>query len=86
MAEPGNVSAYLTVPRAHGPAWSPDGTMLAFISDLAGIDQAWLLPTSGGEPRQLTGFPDRVGMVAWSPDGGHLATASGTRITIWQLI
>lgn len=72
MAEPGNVSAYLTVPRAHGPAWSPDGTLLAFISDLTGIDQAWLLPASGGEPRQLTDFPDRVGMVAWSPDGEQL--------------
>lgn len=72
MTQSGNVNDYLTVPRAHGPVWSPDGTRLAFISDSSGIDQVWLLPTDGNEAQQLTSFPDRVGMVAWSPDGEHL--------------
>ncbi|HEY0755318.1 MAG TPA: S9 family peptidase [Ktedonobacteraceae bacterium] len=72
MTHPGNVSAYLTVPRAHGPAWSLDGTSLAFLCDASGIDQVWLLPAAGGEARQLTHFPDRVGMLAWSPTGTYL--------------
>ena len=72
MTQSGKVSDYLTVPRAHGPAWAPDGTRLAFISDSTGIDQAWLVPTAGGKTRQLTNFPDRVGMVTWAPDGERL--------------
>jgi len=73
MTQDGEVLAYLTVPRAHGPAWSPDGTTLAFLSDLTGIDQVWLVTaTENSEPYQLTNFPDRVGLVAWSPDGEHL--------------
>ncbi|HEY3994014.1 MAG TPA: S9 family peptidase [Ktedonobacteraceae bacterium] len=73
MTQHGEITDYLTVPRAHGPAWSPDGTMLAFLSDITGIDQVWLLlVTEKSEPRQLTHFSDRVGMVAWSPDNEHL--------------
>lgn len=72
MDEAENILNYLTVPRAHGPSWSPDGNALAFLSDLAGHDQVWLLPLGTGEPQQLTSFPDRVGQVAWSPDGKHL--------------
>ena len=73
MTQHREISSYLTVPRAHGPAWSPDGKTIAFLSDLAGHDQVWLLSLDqAGEPRQLTNFPDRVGLVAWSPDGEHL--------------
>ena len=73
MTQHGAIINYLTVPRAHGPAWSPDGMTLAFLCDLTGIDQVWLLSVAEkSEPRQLTNFSDRVGLVAWSPDGEHL--------------
>ncbi|MGH3471917.1 MAG: TolB family protein, partial [Nocardioidaceae bacterium] len=45
------------------PAWSPDGTTIAFVRD----QQLWLLPTAGGEPRQLTALPLGAGAPVWSP-------------------
>jgi len=53
------------------PAWSPDGKFLAYNSrDRSGI---WIVPTSGGVPRQLVEFGARP---AWSPDGSQIAFQS----------
>jgi len=70
-----HISDYLHVRRAHGPAWSPDGTHIAYISDSSGLDQVWLTrlaDTQDTRSWQLTDFPDRVGLVSWSPDNQHL--------------
>ena len=70
----GNIERYLQVQRAHGPAWSPDGAQIAFVADISGLDQAWLLTLDASESvlRQLTHFEDRVGQIAWSPTGEYL--------------
>ena len=36
------------------PRWSPDGSSLAFVSDRSGLNQIWIMSTSGGEPKQIT--------------------------------
>lgn len=38
-----------------GPAYSPDGTQLAFISNRSGYQAIWVLTTNTGKLRQLTG-------------------------------
>lgn len=38
--------------------------------------QVWLLPTGGGEARQLTRLPEDVEDLAWSPDGSRLCLVS----------
>jgi dipeptidyl aminopeptidase/acylaminoacyl peptidase len=54
------------------PRFSSDGRSLAFISDRSGKPQVWIMPMTGGEPRQITDMPNGVGSADWSPDGRHL--------------
>jgi Tol biopolymer transport system component len=46
--------------RETDPAPSPDGRWLAYSSDRSGSQQIWVIPTSGGTPRQLTFEPESV--------------------------
>jgi len=68
----------LTYCNSTSPEWSPDGTQIAFLSNRNGKQQVYLLPTDGGEARQLTDFKQGVdGNPVWSPDGQTIAfTAS----------
>lgn len=63
--------------RERAPAWSPDGTTIAYLSDATGEYEIFLAdPTGATAPRQLT-----KGAASWyyapvfSPDGKHLAFA-----------
>jgi dipeptidyl aminopeptidase/acylaminoacyl peptidase/CubicO group peptidase (beta-lactamase class C family) len=55
------------------PAWSPDGTRVAFLRADDGPPQVWLLPMDGGEPEPLTTLPLGAGAPVWSPDGSKIA-------------
>lgn len=51
------------------PSFSPDGTQLAFLSNLTGVPQVFIVPVEGGWPVQVTTGSDAVGALAWSPRG-----------------
>jgi len=55
------------------PSFAPDGSRLAFVSDLTGVPQVWTVPVEGGWPMLVTALDDPVGSVQWSPDGDWLA-------------
>ena len=54
------------------PAWSPDGTRIAFASDRGGTYDLWLLTVETGELRQITSALGNESEPAWTPDGAAL--------------
>jgi dipeptidyl aminopeptidase/acylaminoacyl peptidase len=58
------------------PAWSPDGSSLAFLATADGRAQLFVLPTGGGEARQVTTSPTGVQTYSWRPDGRAFAYAA----------
>lgn len=64
------------------PKFSPDGRYIAFSGEYNGSRQVFVIPSSGGEPRQLTWYndvgpmPPRGGtdnrVLDWTPDGQHI--------------
>jgi dipeptidyl aminopeptidase/acylaminoacyl peptidase len=59
-----------------GATWSPDGKTVAFITNLSGRNNLWLVPSEGGWPTQLTVSDERQNSPAWSPDGKWIAYMS----------
>ena len=50
------------------PAWSPDGTRIAFISDVDGDFEIWVTPVDGEGATRLTFDASADEYPAWSPD------------------
>ena len=76
-----------------GAAWSPDGTMVAFVSgrredrDSRALTEAYVVPAEGGEAECWSGGLKSVGAVAWAPDSTRLvAVASDDEagMVLWQ--
>jgi dipeptidyl aminopeptidase/acylaminoacyl peptidase len=59
-----------------GSTWSPDGKTVAFISNMSGRNNLWLVPSEGGWPMQLTISDQRQTQPTWSPDGKWIAYIS----------
>ncbi len=58
------------------PAYSPDGRMIAFISDRSGSDQLWIANADGSNPVRLshveTGRQGVGSFPVWTPDGQYI--------------
>ena len=59
-----------------GSTWSPDGKHVAFISNISGRNNLWIVPSTGGWPTQLTISDQRQSQPVWSPDGTWIAYIS----------
>lgn len=55
------------------PAWSHDGTKLAYVSDRQGTMDLWMRDLKSGETKALVKSANGVSSPAWSPDGKHIA-------------
>jgi len=81
--------------------FSPDGRWIAFSGEYAGTRQVYVIPSTGGTPRQLTFYPDvgpmppRGGydnlVLDWTPDGSKILvranrTPWGERVGRYYLV
>ncbi len=51
------------------PAFSPDGTLVAFTGEYDGNRDVYVVPADGGMPRRLTSHPGGDEVVGWTRDG-----------------
>jgi dipeptidyl aminopeptidase/acylaminoacyl peptidase len=58
---------------SRAPAWSPDGSKLAFISDRIDKNQIYVINPSAGEADAVTAVEDGVNSFEWAPDGVRIA-------------
>ncbi len=58
---------------SHTPRWSPNGRILAFLSQVTGFYELWLAYLATGKVHQLTHCGCSLGSITWSPDGSRLA-------------
>jgi Tol biopolymer transport system component len=55
------------------PRYSPDGSLIAFISDRKGQSNLWLMNADGSDPRPVfTDMNVRASSPAWTPDGQYI--------------
>ena len=56
------------------PAWSPDGTQIAFVSQRGGNEEIYVMNAAdGSNPTNLTNHASNEFQPAWSPDGTQIA-------------
>jgi tricorn protease len=58
------------------PAFSPDGSRIAFTGEYDGNVDVFVIPASGGEPTRLTWHPSSDTVLGWTPDGTRVLFAS----------
>jgi TolB protein len=68
-----------------GPAWSPDGTKIAFRSYRSGHPDLYVMNADGSGVTQLTADAATEGRPAWSPDGKMIAFGSTSDLVAWEL-
>jgi Tol biopolymer transport system component len=76
---PGRVEVRLTNPDDvdFSPAWSPDGTSIAFTSIRDGSSEIYVINADGTNQLNLTNHPAIDGGPEWSPDGTRIAFHRG---------
>ena len=57
-------------------SWSSDGKQVAFVSNISGRNNIWVVSSESGWPQQLTVSNQRQTAVTWSPKGDWIAYMS----------
>lgn len=63
------------------PAFSPDGSMVAYTGRYGGNADVYTIPAAGGQPTRLTWHPEDDIVRGWSPDGKSVVFASPRDLT-----
>lgn len=70
------------------PTWSPNGDLIAFVSNRSGNPDIWVMGFDGTSPVNLTDFSESPDFApVWSPDGRFIAyrteNTPGVSYTVW---
>jgi dipeptidyl aminopeptidase/acylaminoacyl peptidase len=71
-----SVDKLFTTRNIGASTWSPDGKQIAFVSNISGRSNIWLVSSESGWPTQLTVSDQRQISPAWSPNGRWIAYGS----------
>ena len=67
------------------PAWSPDGTTIAFASKRGGSLDVYAMSADGSGTRRLTSTKEDEAQPTWSPDGDRIAFARGASSRVFVM-
>ena len=78
VAREGGAAARLTsgAGTETDPAFSPDGTRIAFTGEYDGNVDVFVIPAAGGVPKRLTWHPAADRVLGWTPDGKRILFGS----------
>ncbi|KZN67285.1 S9 family peptidase [Pseudoalteromonas luteoviolacea] len=68
----GKVSEFTQGTGDRAPRWSSDGNKVAFIRAVDGQSQVFMMPTNGGEAKQITALTQSLSGFEWLPSGDKL--------------
>ncbi len=67
-----SIERYLNIRSAGSPTFSADGNRIAFLTNITGTSQIWMMSATGGYPEQITAYDDNISFVEWLPDNKGL--------------
>ncbi|MEJ7848658.1 MAG: hypothetical protein WKF92_11290 [Pyrinomonadaceae bacterium] len=70
--KPYTIQQYLNIRSAAAPSFSPDGKRIAYLTNVTGTNQVWVMDLPGVNPKQLTNYNDNISFVKWLPDGSGI--------------
>ncbi|MBV9625587.1 MAG: PD40 domain-containing protein, partial [Acidobacteria bacterium] len=86
-AKEGSIRSLTATPgiRERKVAWSPDGRLIAYVSDRTGEDEIYVIPQDGlGKEQQITsGYKGFKFSPVWSPDSRKIAWADKDQNLWW---
>ena len=63
-----NIKELIQIPYSCSPTSSPDNNRVAYLNNVSGTPQVWILDSDGNH-KQITHYEERVALVSWSPCG-----------------
>ncbi|HEY3384617.1 MAG TPA: PDZ domain-containing protein [Vicinamibacterales bacterium] len=75
-----NVRRLTSGQGASAPAFSPDGTLVAFTAQYEGNADVYVVPVAGGVPTRLTWHPGRDAVQGFTPDGSAVVFTSARAV------
>ena len=73
----------MNVARDFSPRFSPDGKWIAFTSNRTGNNDVFIVPSTGGEPKQLTWYSGDDQALYWTPDGKGVVISTQRGANAW---